>query len=158
MPINVRQDAIGAPLNKPAKFRETRRPGKHMEAQLITSQWLKRIIEVADGDTVTRLVYSGRGLGSEKVMVNASEATGRSNRLWFVPCFEVNDGEDSFVFQVRIWPWLTLRSLAIEKNGVQIYCEGTPPYPVSQFTEAAQVFTFTAIVFGPALLTLLLLG
>jgi len=128
-----------------------------MEVKLITRQWLKRVIEISDGDRLTRLVYSGRGFGAEKVMVDGIEATDRSNLLWFVPRFEVADGADRYVFQVRVWPWLALRSLLIEKNGVEIYAEGTQPYPVSRLSETTQVVTFAALFTGPAVLFMFLL-
>lgn len=128
-----------------------------MEAKLLARHWLKRVIEFTDGDSVSRLVYSGRGIGSEKVVVDGIESTDRSAVCWFVPRFEIRRGEDVYVFQVRVWPWLALRSLTIEKNGVQIYAEGTEPYPVSKFSEAAQLAGFAALASGPVVLTLLVL-
>jgi len=128
-----------------------------METKLLSRQWLKRVIEVAEGDAVTRLVYSGRGIGSEKVAVDGVESTDRSRLLWFVPRFEVASGEDNYVFQVRVWPWLTLRSLVIEKNGEQIYAEGSKPYHVSRLTEVAQLAGFAALLLGPVFLGLLAL-
>ncbi len=128
-----------------------------METRLLARQWLKRVIEVTEGATVTTLVYSGRGIGSEKVAVDGVETTDRSQLLWFVPRFEVASGEDRYVFQVRVWPWLTLRSLTIEKNGAQIYAEGSAPYPVSRFTEVAQLAGFMALLIGPLCLGLLAL-
>ena len=128
-----------------------------MQAKLLDRQWLKRVIEVVEGDTVTRLVYSGRGIGSEKVIVDGAETRDRSRLMWFVPSFEVASGEDTYVFQVRVWPWLTLRSLKIEKNGVKIYAEGSEPYRVSGFTEVAQLAGFATLLIGPALLLMLAL-
>ena len=118
---------------------------------------MKRVIEVVDGDTVTTLVYSGRGIGSEKVIVDGAETRDRSRLLWFVPRFEVASGVDTYVFQVRVWPWLALRSLKIEKNGVAIYTEGSEPYRVSGFTEVAQLASFAALLIGPAFLVMLAL-
>ena len=128
-----------------------------MEAKRLDKQWLKRVIEVVDGDTVTTLVYSGRGIGSEKVIVDGAETRDRSQLLWFVPRFEVASGENTYVFQVRVWPWLALRSLKIEKNGVAIYTEGSEPYRVSGFTEVAQLASFAALLIGPAFLVMLAL-
>ena len=128
-----------------------------MEAKLLARQWLKRVVEVTDGDEVNTLVYSGRGIGSEKVAVNGAETTDRSDLLWFVPRFEVTNGDDRYVFQVRVWPWLTLRSLQIEKNGEQIYTEGSEPYPVSKLTEIAHLIGCTALLVGPLFIGLLTL-
>lgn len=128
-----------------------------MQVKLVDRKWLKRIIEIDDGDSVTTLVYSGRGIGSEKVIVDGDETTDRSELLWFVPRFAVTRGDDEYVFQVRVWPWLTLRSLKIEKNGVQIYAEGGEPYRVSRLTEIAQLASFSALLIGPVFLGLLTL-
>lgn len=128
-----------------------------METKLLSRQWLKRVIEITEGETVTMLVYSGRGIGSEKVAVNGAETTDRSRLLWFVPRFEIASGEDKYVFQVRVWPWLALRSLTIEKNGAQIYAEGSEPYRVSKLTEVAQLAGFAALLLGPVFLGLLAL-
>ena len=128
-----------------------------METKLLSRQWLKRIIEVTEGETVTMIVYSGRGIGSEKVAVNGTETTDRTRLLWFVPRFEIASGEDKYVFQVRVWPWLALRSLTIEKNGAQIYAEGSEPYRVSKFSEVAQLTGFTVLLLGPVFLGLLAL-
>ncbi len=118
---------------------------------------MKRVIEVTEGETVTMLVYSGRGIGSEKVAINGVETTDRSRLLWFVPRFEIASGEDKYVFQVRVWPWLALRSLTIEKNGAQIYAEGSEPYRVSKLTEVAQLAGFAALLLGPVFIGLLAL-
>jgi len=128
-----------------------------MEAKLLSRQWLKRVIEVTDGDKVTTLVYSGRGIGSEKVSVDGAETTDRSELLWFVPRFVVASGDDEYTFQVRVWPWLALRSLKIEKNGAQIYAEGGEPYPVSKITEITQLAGCAALLLGPVFLGLLTL-
>ena len=128
-----------------------------METKLLSRQWLKRVIEVTEGETVTLLVYSGRGIGSEKVAVDGAETIDRSRLLWFVPRFEVESGGDKYVFNVRVWPWLTLRSLKIEKNGEQIYAEGSEPYRVSSLTEVAQLAGFAALLLGPVFLGLLAL-
>ena len=128
-----------------------------MEAKLLARQWLKRVVEVTDGDRVSTLVYSGRGIGSEKVVVDGVEYTDRSELLWFVPRFEITSGEDEYTFQIRVWPWLMLRSLRIDKNGEQIYTEGGEPYQVSRFTEIAQLASFTALLMGPIFLGLLAL-
>ncbi len=128
-----------------------------MQAKLLARQWLKRVVEVTDGDKVTTLAYSGRGIGSEKVVVGGAETTDRSELLWFVPRFEVAHGDDEYVFQVRVWPWLALRSLRIEKNGAQIYAEGDEPYRVSRYTEIAQLAGCVALLIGPLFVALLAL-
>lgn len=128
-----------------------------MQVKLLARQWLKRVVEVTDDDMITTLVYSGRGIGSEKVVVDGAETTDRSELLWFVPRFEIAHGGDEYVVQVRVWPWLALRSLRIEKNGAQIYAEGDEPYRVSRYTEIAQLAGCAALLIGPVVIGLLAL-
>lgn len=125
-----------------------------MEASLKRKGWLIREIEVLDGDTITTLMYSGRGFGTEKVVIGDSELIGRSPYGWFVPIFEASTRDGEYVVQVRIWPLLAIRSLAISKDGKLIYSEGPPPYQVTRATESIQLLIAFSFIIVPALLLL----
>ena len=128
-----------------------------MESVLKEKKWLKRVIEVTDENGVELLTYSGRGIGTEKIKVGDLESKGQSELGWFVPKFELT-GNSKYKVEVRIWPWLTIRSLTVERNGKIIYSEGSIPYEVSRFTEIAQLCGFLVLLVGPPYLLLLVLN
>ncbi len=67
--------------------------------------------------------YDGRGIGYEQVSVDGVVI--RGSHYWFVPRFEFKVGGLAGTVEIRVWPWLTLRSLILRLGDIVIYAEGT---------------------------------
>ncbi len=67
--------------------------------------------------------YDGRGFGYEQVSVDGLMVIRRS-WYWFVPRFEFKLGGRPSIIEVRVWPWLLLRSLVLRVGDRVIYAEG----------------------------------
>jgi hypothetical protein len=94
-----------------------------MSARLIRSGWLLRGIEVAMPDGIHFVEYDGRGFGYEQVTVDGLVI--RKSWYWFVPRFEFKLGGYPGSVEVRVWPWLLLRSLVLRVGDRVLYAEGT---------------------------------
>jgi hypothetical protein len=94
-----------------------------MLTRLIRRGWLYRCIEVDLPDGPHMVEYNGRGLGYEKVVIDGYTIR-RPSHLWFVPLFSFALGGRSWVVEIRVWPWLGLRSLVLRVNDKVIYAEG----------------------------------
>jgi len=97
-----------------------------MEAVLKKRGWLKRIVEINDGNKTLLLTYNGRGSGCESASIQGDILVEKSKAslTWFVPEFDLTYKEDKYLVEVKVWPWLALRSIMIKKNGNLIYSEG----------------------------------
>ena len=94
-----------------------------MLAEVVRAGWLKRGLAFPLPDGPHLVEYDGTGLGSERVIVDGVEHRRRS-WYWFVPRFEFDVGRWRGVFEVRVWPWLAVRSLVLSVEGRVIYEEG----------------------------------
>lgn len=118
-----------------------------MKGNLVQKSWLKRIIKIPGTDeTVT---YSGRGISTEKCVVAGEQYVSQSEFGWFVPEFYFIYKDMKFNVQVRVWPWLGLRSLVVSLNGEHIYSEGGKPYKVTRFSEMFNLVSWFALTFAP---------
>jgi hypothetical protein len=83
-----------------------------MRAILVQRGWLRRTLEVEMADGMHIVDYNGHGLGYEQVTVD-----GFIIRIpsfwWYVPRFEFKLSGWPSVVEVRVYPWLTLRSFAL---------------------------------------------
>jgi hypothetical protein len=95
-----------------------------MRAALIRSSWLRRVLEVRTDDGWFLVEYNGRGLGYESVWVNGELALSSTSLMWFVPRFDFSLGPRPAVVEVRVWPWLTIRSFRLTVDDVVLYAEG----------------------------------
>ena len=95
-----------------------------MPSRLIRWNWLYRsvAIDLPGGPHVVE--YNGAGLGYESVSVNGV-TTRETSWYWFVPRFEAKLRGMPLVVEVRVWPWLWLRSLVIRVKGRVVYAEGS---------------------------------
>ena len=118
-----------------------------MKSIVRSKRWLNRVIEIPRDDGLVLLTYSGRGVGSEKIMIQDEVVVGRSN-CWFVSKFELIYENTIFIVQVRVWPWLTIRSLTIDEDGARVYSEGSEPYKVTTLTEILQLFLCFIVILG----------
>jgi hypothetical protein len=96
-----------------------------MTAQLIKSSWLSRTWEISTPDGKFTVQYSGLGFGNEKISVNGKVTVKKSSLLWFVPRFEFPLGQAPAILEIRVWPWLAIRSLLLNVNGEDCYREGS---------------------------------
>lgn len=94
-----------------------------MNCRLLEKKWLYRkfLLETEEGSYCVE--YSGRGLGYECVLVNGEAVAGGVSRYWFIPRFQFALGSKVGVLNVRVWPWLTIRSLRIDFEGHEVYVE-----------------------------------
>lgn len=93
-----------------------------MRATLVQWGWLQRTLEIEMADGTHVVEYNGTGFGYEQV--TADGATIRDSHPWFVPRFDFKLGDWPAAIEVRLWPWLTLRSFALLVKGKVIYAEG----------------------------------
>lgn len=122
-----------------------------MTAELIKKGWLKRAIRTNNSENEYLITYNGRGFGSECVTVNDDECTRYSVKSWFVPSFELANSLRTFRVEVRIWPWLAIRSLYVYLNDDLLYKEGKEPYQVSALTELGNLAASWTIFIGPVI-------
>lgn len=94
-----------------------------MLATLVGRSWLHRMVEVEMPDGPHLVEYNSRGAGFEQVTVDGRTIRRRSS-LWYVPRFEFELGGHPSVVDIRVWPWLTLRSFVLRVNEKVIYAEG----------------------------------
>jgi hypothetical protein len=94
-----------------------------MVARVVRRGWLLRGIEVSMSDGVHLVEYDGRGLGYEQVSVDGSINRTRS-WWWYVPRFEFKVGGRSGVVEVRVWLWLSLKSLHLWVGDQLVFAEG----------------------------------
>jgi hypothetical protein len=93
-----------------------------ISTKLIRRGWLKRTIIVTLPDGHHIVEYDGTGLGYEQVWVDGDVIRKRS-LVWFVPRFDFKLGDWHSVIEVRVWPWLLLRSLVLLVGDQVIYSE-----------------------------------
>ncbi len=98
-----------------------------MDAKLTHKGWLRRIFAVSTPDGSYTVEYSGRGAGYETVAVNNEIVAGGTSSPWFIPEFQFKLGTRPAVLDVRVWPWLAVRSLSLSVDGRVLYHEGVGP-------------------------------
>lgn len=92
-------------------------------ARTVGRSWLRRSFEVVTPKAVFVVDYHGRGVGWEGVAVDGRFVSGGRSVPWFIPRFEFALGESSGRIEVRVWPWLALRSFALFVDGELLYQE-----------------------------------
>jgi hypothetical protein len=100
-----------------------------------------------------------RRLGKESVSINGNTTISKTSLWWFAPRFEISHNGEEYIVEVRVWPWMSIRSFRIERNGETIFVEGQSPYRVSFLTEATQLlafYTFLIVLLSLAFFTALI--
>src|SRR5262245_5176438 len=97
---------------------------EEFEATLRRSSWLRRVFDGGTPEGRVRVEYNGRGIGHESVFVDGARAREVTSFFWFVPRFDFLLGRRPGVIEVRVWPWLTVRSFRLWVDGVCVYSEG----------------------------------
>lgn len=52
------------------------------------------------------------------------------------------------LIEVRVWPWLIIRSFRIKLDSKVMYQEGAEPYKVTTLSEYAHIVTLIILIFG----------
>ena len=120
-----------------------------MKVEINNNTWLKRTLRIEINKYIFNLEYNGRGLGKEEVMLNGVSLNRQSSITWFAPTFEIKNNNDTFKVEIRVWPWLSIRSMYVFLNNDIIYKEGAKPYKVSATTENINLYLFFALMVGP---------
>jgi hypothetical protein len=97
-----------------------------MSAILKKRGWLKRVIEINDHEPPLLITYNGRGHGYESVSIQGDKHVENRKRsmIWFIPKFDLDYQDDHYTVEVKIWPWLAIKSVIVSKNGNVVYREG----------------------------------
>ena len=95
-----------------------------MSCRLTKRAFLYRSWEVVTSEGWFKVEYDGRGSGYESVLVQGEVAVKVPSLLWFAPRFEFRVGSLPASLDVRVWPWLALRSVRLTVDGRVAYAEG----------------------------------
>ena len=109
-----------------------------MITKLVNKGWLYRKLETSIKDKTLEIEYSGKGLGSEMLAVNGNEIKLLSAGIWYIPKFDVDFDGCSVKVEIRVWPWLALRSFVVSVDDKTIYREGQKLYEISRLSEIFQ--------------------
>lgn len=92
-------------------------------AILNRASWLRRTLTVHLPDGEHQLEYSSRNLVQERIVVNGRVEIQTRISSWFRPIFRFFIGSQPAVVEVRVAPWLTLRSFHLLVGGRVLYCD-----------------------------------
>lgn len=96
-----------------------------MTATLRRKAWLVREWDVTTPHGPSVVKYSGWGKGYETVFVNHLIAVRTPSVFWYVPRFDFFVGLTPATVEVRVWPWLALRSIRLSLGNKVCYHEGS---------------------------------
>ncbi len=119
------------PWRKSAEFSyEKDAGGKCAVARCGSKSWLYRALDVETNEGRFKVVYSGLGIGGEKVLVDGYEASRIKHPTyqifpWVAPKFDFRIGSFPATIEIRIWPWIELRSVVLKVGGDEVYREWT---------------------------------
>jgi hypothetical protein len=85
--------------------------------------WLYRALEVKNDEGLFSVEYIGYEFGKEYVKVNGEVVASGKSLLWFIPLFEFSIGSRQACINVRVWPWLRIKSFRFEIEGIGKYSE-----------------------------------
>ena len=94
-----------------------------MECILKSKAWLYRHFDVRTVEGSFKVEYFGKGIGFECVFVQGEVADLKQTVYWYASHFDFMLGSLSATMEVRIWPWLQIKSIRLTVNGKEIYTE-----------------------------------
>lgn len=94
-----------------------------MSTRVVRRGRLRRAIEVTLTDGSHVVESDGKGIGFELVSADGSVMR-KTGWHWFVPRFDFKLGGWPSVVELRVWPWLSLRSLVLRVDDRILYAEG----------------------------------
>lgn len=94
-----------------------------MNCQLLDKKWLYRKFFIVTQEGLFVVEYCGRGLGYERVRVNGVPVAGGISKYWYIPRFQFGIGSKEGILNVRVYPWLTIRTISLMVEHREIYAE-----------------------------------
>lgn len=94
-----------------------------MIANLIEKKWLWRTFHVVTDEGVFEVVYNGKGMGFEEVLVEGVIARRTISWVWYVPEFEFVIGNVKSKIKVKVSPFLQISSFDLSINEKLVYSE-----------------------------------
>src|SRR5262245_31887393 len=94
-----------------------------MRATMQKGGWVQRLLEVHTDEGWFLVEYDGRGV-FEYVRVNGEEVARDTYWYWFAPRFDFRLGRHPAVVEVRMWPWMVIRSFRLTVGDEVLYAEG----------------------------------
>lgn len=89
--------------------------------KMVESKWLyRKLLLTIDGNSYC-VEYNGRGAGYEYVALDGNAIAGGTSQPWFIPSFSFNIQQHRIILNVRVWAWLSIRSLKISVDGIEIF-------------------------------------
>jgi hypothetical protein len=85
--------------------------------------FLRRILEVDLDGAAHTIEYNGRTPGYERVSVDGALAAWHWSFFWFVPRFDFSIGSFAARVEVRVWPWLAVRTFRLTIDGTTVYSD-----------------------------------
>ena len=92
-------------------------------ANLIEKKWLWRTFHVVTPEGTFEVVYDGKGLGFEEVLVNGETACRMSSLFWYVPRFDFVIGSFASQINVKVSPLLQISAFDLIVNDELVYNE-----------------------------------
>ena len=119
----------------------------------ITSQgWLKRTIEIELFDRSVRIDYSGLIFGFGSACIDGMPLVSGSSRFWFAPKFEALLDGIHYEIEVRVWPWLAVRSLSVSVGEKRVFLEGDEHYKPTWHAVISNLVGFYYFYIAPPIL------
>lgn len=94
-----------------------------MIANLIEKKWLWRTLHVVTDEGIFEVVYNGKGVGFEEILVEGKTANRTTSWLWYVPKFNFNLGNSEAQIKVKVSPLLQISSFDLTIAGKTVYSE-----------------------------------
>jgi len=95
-----------------------------MRATLLRRSWLKRVFEVETSAGGFQVAYNGRGGWDGEAIYIDGQLAAHNPGLWFGPVFVFPLGHQLAAVEIRVWPWLTIRSFHLLVEDELLYAEG----------------------------------
>ena len=98
-------------------------PLADLPVTLVDRSWWRRAFRVETKPRPVEVIYNGRGLGYEQVLVDGHVAVRKRSWFWFVPHFEFQFAGHSATFDVAVWPWFAISTFRFTIDGDLVYEE-----------------------------------
>jgi hypothetical protein len=93
-------------------------------ANLIEKKWLWRSFHILTSEGVYELVYDGKGLGYEEVLVNGEVVIRMPSYWWYVPKFDFSIGNSDAQIYVEVSALMQISFFKLVIDGIEVYSEG----------------------------------
>lgn len=89
--------------------------------KLLEKKWLYRKFLLSIDGNSYYVEYHGRGAGYEYIALDGNVVDGGTSQPWFIPSFSFDIEQHKIVLNVRVWPWLAIKSLKISVDGIEVF-------------------------------------